>query len=383
MPNLRYASLVKLMCVSHALLACGGSNTGDDSSHAEDVQLDAKDLVEIQRLADRAVAAGIPGISVAMIRDGEATTITSGVSDRETGSPVSTGHRFRMGSVAKSFTAAMILQLVDEGQLKLDDTLEMWLPGLLPASAQVTIEQLLRQESGIFDFANDERHMAPYIAGHMDFQWQPAELAALSAAHPPTFEPGTQWAYSNTNFMLLGMIIEKIDLESLELAVQRRVGEPLRLSATTMEIDSDMTAPFMRGYLVGQGEPMDVTRISGSAVFGNGNLVSTPLDVARFFQALVAGDVVPKELLPQMLALDPGVPSEYAMGLFRFDDFFSCGTFIGHDGQTPGYDNIGYSALDGRRQVAVSVSSSTMDDKAGDAAAHQAFADVVEAAGCL
>jgi D-alanyl-D-alanine carboxypeptidase len=216
----------------------------------------------------------------------------------------------------------------------------------------------------------------------MDFHWEPNELAALSAAHPPDFQPGTQWAYSNTNFMLLGMIIEKAGRERLEKAVERRITSSFRLNGTTMEIDSDMTAPFMRGYLVGQGNPIDATRISGSAVFGNGNLISTPLDVARFYEQLVAGNVVGSDLLPSMLSLDPKVPSHYAMGLFRFDDFFSCGTFVGHDGQTPGYDSVGYTSIDGRRQLAVSVSSSTFDDKAGDEAAHRAFGKLAKAAAC-
>ena len=104
--------------------------------------------------------------------------------------------------------------------------------------------------------------------------------------------------------------------------------------------------------------------------------------MAHFYKALITGQVVSQRLLPQMIALDPNVPSHYAMGLFRFDDLFSCGTFIGHDGQTPGYDNIAYTTLDGRRQVVVSVSSSTIDDKAGEPAAHQAFFNLIQAAGC-
>jgi D-alanyl-D-alanine carboxypeptidase len=380
MPDLHLASLVALLCVSLAALGCDG--TDEEADHDDDVQLDARGLAELEQLADEAVAAGIPGVSVAIIRDGKHSTITRGVSDRDTGAGVSPEHRFRMGSIAKSFTAAMILQLAERGQLTLDDTLEEWLPGVLPASSDVTIELLLRQESGIFDFANDERHMAPYIQGDMDFHWEPRELAALSAEHAPVFEAGTQWAYSNTNFLLLGMIVERATGESLELAVRKHIASPLGLGETTMEVDSDMTAPFMRGYLVGQGDPLDVTRISGSAVFGHGNLISTPRDVARFYERLMAGSVVGPEALSAMLSLDPRVPSHYAMGLFRFDEFFSCGTFVGHDGQTPGYDSAGYTSLDGRRQVVVSVSSSTFDDKAGNEAAHRAFGDLVKAAAC-
>jgi D-alanyl-D-alanine carboxypeptidase len=178
------------------------------------------------------------------------------------------------------------------------------------------------------------------------------------------------------------MIIEKISGNSLADVMQRRVAQPLGLSETTMEIDSDMAEPFAHGYLVGQGEPLDVTRISGSAVFGNGNLVSTPLDVARFYRALVQGEVVSAEQLPEMFRVDTRVTPKYAMGVYRFNDFYPCGTFIGHDGQTPGYDNIGYSSLDGRKQFAISVGSSTLDDKAGDPAAQEAWKQLAFAVAC-
>jgi len=381
MTKLRYASSLVLLGLSNTLLAC--ETSPDSEPQPDQIGIDADGIAEVEQLADAAIAAGIPGLSVAIMRDGQTVTIARGAADLQNGSAVTAQHRFRMGSIAKSFVASMILQLVDEGALGLDDSLERWLPGMLPASSTVTIEQLLRQESGIFDHANDERHLAPYIQGDMEFFWEPAELVALSNAHPPDFEPGERWAYSNTNYLLLGMIVEKLEGESLANVAQRRIASPVGLTETTMEIDSDMEEPFARGYLVGLGpELVDTTRISSSAVFGHGNLVSTPLDIARFYRALARGEVVSEALLPSMVSLDPHVPSEYAMGLYRFDEFFRCGTFVGHDGQTPGYDNIGYTTLDGRRQVVVSVSSSTTDDKAGEPAAHEAFYQLVMAAGC-
>jgi D-alanyl-D-alanine carboxypeptidase len=381
MTKLRSASSLMLLGLSNALFACDTSTASEPQP--DDIGIDAAGLAEVEQLADAAIAAGIPGLSVAILRDGQTVTIARGAADLQSGSAVGVRHRFRMGSIAKSFVAAMVLQLVDEGALELEGSLEHWLPGMLPASESVTIEQLLRQESGIFDHANDERHLAPYIQGDMEFFWEPEQLVALSNDHPPDFEPGERWAYSNINYVLLGMIVEKLEGESLANVAQRRIVGPLGLTETTMETDSDMDEPFARGYLVGFGpELVDTTRISGSAVFGHGNLVSTPLDIARFFRALARGEVVSKSLLPRMVSLDPDVPSEYAMGLYRFERFFECGTFVGHDGQTPGYDNIGYSTLDGRRQVVVSVSSSTIDDKAGAPAAHEAFHQLVMAAGC-
>lgn len=379
MRNLKSISALGLFGVSQLLAGCSSS---DDPTPRDEIGLDAAAIAEVEALADKAVAAGLPGVSVAMLRDDQVVTITRGVEDRELGGDVSPQHRFRMASLAKSFVAAMILQLVEEHQIELDDTLGQWLPGLLPASSDVTIEQLLRQETGIFDFATDERWFEPLLRGELDHAWQPRELVALSADHEPDFEPGKRWAYSNTNYLLLAMILEKITGRALENVVRERITAPLGLHETSMETDSEMAEPYVHGYLVGMGAPIDVTRISGSAVFGHGNLISTPLDIAHFYRALVSGQIVSKAQLPLMLSLDPNVPSEYAMGLFRFSGFYPCATFVGHDGQTPGYDNVGYTSLDGRRQFAVSVSSSTVEDKAGDEAAHEAFGDLVMASAC-
>jgi D-alanyl-D-alanine carboxypeptidase len=157
------------------------------------------------------------------------------------------------------------------------------------------------------------------------------------------------------------------------------------MSASTMETTSQLPAPFAHGYMVGMGDPLDVTGISASSVFGCGNLVSTPLDMAVFYRSLALGEVVAKDQLPSMFATDPLVPStQYGMGVFRFDHdkFLSCGNFVGHDGGIPGYDTVAYSSIDGRRQFAVVVTSFTMDEKAGDDAAQKAFAELVNAIGC-
>jgi D-alanyl-D-alanine carboxypeptidase len=256
---------------------------------------------------------------------------------------------------------------------------------MLPAHRDVTIELLLRQESGIFDFASDERYMAPYLEGDLGHVWTPQALVALSADHPPTFSPRARFEYSNTNYVLLGLIIERIAGEPLAEVVRKRITLPLGMKASTLETTSQLPEPFAHGYLVGLGEPLDVTGMSASSVFGCGNLVSTPLDLAIFYRALVAGEVVSKEQLPSMFAKDPEVPStKYAMGVFRFDHdaFLPCGRFVGHDGGIPGYDTVAYSSLDGQRQFALVVTSFTMDEKAGDEAAHKAFGELVDAIGC-
>jgi D-alanyl-D-alanine carboxypeptidase len=207
----------------------------------------------------------------------------------------------------------------------------------------------------------------------------------LAADHAPTAPPRTRFEYSNTNYVLLGLIVERITGEPLASVVQKRIAAPLGLQASTFETTSDLPEPYAHGYLVGMGDPIDVTGINASSVFGCGNLVSTPLDIAVFYRSLVQGKVVAKERLAAMFAHDPAVPAtNYGMGVFHFDhdNYLHCGDFIGHDGGIPGYDTVAYSSVDGTRQLSVVVTTFTMDEKAGDEAAHKAYGDLIDAIAC-
>jgi D-alanyl-D-alanine carboxypeptidase len=380
MKSLRHGFV--LLALSAASVACSDDDSPTDSGPDP---ISRESIARVEALADEAIAAGIPGVSIAVIVDGQTVFISRGVASRETAEPLSPEHRARMASIAKSVVSSVVLQLVDERALSLDDSLDSWLPGVLPANGDATIEQLLRLVSGIYDFGSDPRLMAPYVAGDFEHTWRPEQLVALAADHPANFRPGERFDYSNTNYTLLALIIEKITGDSLANVVRARITEPLALTSSTMETTSHLDAPYADGYLVGLADqPVNVTRISASSVFGNGNLVSTPLDVARFYRALARGDVVSKAQLRGMFTVDPqGPESRYAMGLWRLNDFYPCGSFIGHDGNTPGYDSVGYASLDGRRAFSVVVTSSSLDDKAGDEAAHAAWTKMALAVGCM
>jgi D-alanyl-D-alanine carboxypeptidase len=372
-----------LLALSAASVACSDDDGSPSDSSPDPIGRES--IARVEALADEAIAAGIPGVSIAVIVDEQTVTITRGVASRETAELLSPEHRARMASIAKSVVSSVVLQLVDEGALSLDDTVDTWLPGVLPANGDATIEQLLRLVSGIYDFGSDPRLMAPYVEGDFEHTWRPEQLVALAAEHPANFRPGERFEYSNTNYTLLALIIEKITGDSLANVVRARVTDPLALPSSTMETTSHLEAPYADGYLVGlAAQPVNVTRISASSVFGNGNLVSTPLDVARFYRALARGDLVSKAQLPGMFTVDPqGPESRYAMGLWRLNDFYPCGSFIGHDGNTPGYDSVGYASLDGKRAFSVVVTSSSLDDKAGDEVAHAAWTKMTLAVGCM
>lgn len=226
--------------------------------------------------------------------------------------------------------------------------------------------------------------MAPYYAGNFEYRWSPEGLVQLAAEHPVMFEPGTQFYYSNTNYVLIALIIEKIEGDSLANVVRRRITAPLGMSTSSMPTDSNLEPPYAHGYMLGLGdEPVDVTRISASSVFGNGNLVASARDVAVFFGALARGDVVGPDQLPAMLRTNPDIDTHYGMGVWRWDDQFPpCGRFLGHDGAAPGYDVTAFSNLEGTRQYAVLTNVLAPGDVVGDELAQRAFRELVEAAAC-
>ncbi len=380
MARLRFfnLSLVSVIAAS-SLVACN-----DDSDETNDSTLDAADIADLEAKADELVAAGVPGVSLAIIAGDQTVLIARGVADRTTNSAMTTSHHFRAASIAKSVTASVVLQLVEEGELQLTDTVEDWLPGMLPANAHATIEDLLRLESGIFDFGRDERLNAPYYAGDFGFTWQPEQLVALATDHPPVFAPGEQFDYSNTNYVLLALIIQKITGDTLANVVRARIFDPLGMSESAMPTDSVIEPPYASGYMLGiADEPMDVTAISQSSVFGNGNLVSTPLESARFYGALVRGEIVSDTQLADMLRPNPEVPdTRYGMGVWRLTNVYPCGTFYGHDGATPGYDVSAYSNREASRQFAVMVNSLTPAETVGSEQAQQAWKELGFAAAC-
>jgi D-alanyl-D-alanine carboxypeptidase len=377
----RVSSIVLLLS-SAALGACSGDGQEDTPlAHP----LDAAAIADIEAKAEGLVAAGVQGVSVAVISGDQTVLIARGVANRETSEPMTPAHRFRVASIAKSIVASLILQLVEEGELALSDTVEDWLPGMLPENSDSSIENLLRLQSGIFSYDEDERHMAPYLAGDLDYTYQPEQLIALAAEHPAMFRPGERFYYSNTNYALLALIVQKIVGRPLADVARERIFEPVGMSSSSMPITSALDSPYSHGYMLGLGpEPVDATGISASSVFGNGNLVATPLDTAMFYRALTRGEVVSETQLPAMLRLDPKVPdTHYAMGLWHsFEDFTPCGAFIGHDGANPGYDGTSFSKVDGTRQYAVWTNSLAPGDVVGDAAAQEAYKELVVAAAC-
>lgn len=332
--------------------------------------------VELQRRLDDAVAVGAVG-ALAEVRDEHGLWRgTSGAAELDTTRAVPVHGQFRAGSITKTFVATVALQLVDVGRLRLDDTVDAWLPGVVPDGDGITVRQLLNHTSGLYDY-KDTLPMPPkpeFYANRWR-TWTPTELAQRAVTNPPTFEPpGSAYAYSNTNYVLLGQIIEEVTGHSYGKEIERRIIGPMRLSGTEMPGASPrIRGPHPHGYLPPMrdgGHLVDYTEMNPSMLGASGQMISTTRDLNLFFAALLGGRLLPDHLLDEMKT--PGIEGgTYGLGLRVRDT--SCGVRVyGNDGDALTYQSWSFSTKDRRRQVTVAL---TPDFRADPDVVVDAFLD--------
>jgi D-alanyl-D-alanine carboxypeptidase len=332
-----------------------------------------KGTPELQQAMDELVAAGVPGV-VVLVRDDDRTIrLARGYGNLAKSIPMRTRNQFRIASLTKTFVATVVLKLVGKGTLALDDSVEDWLPGLLPNGSEITLHQLLNHTSGIYDAVEDPQILAPYLAGDFTHYTPPSEIVQVAAEHGPLFPPGSNWSYSNTNYFVLGMIVEAATGNTLGHELRHRIFRPLDLDHTTFPTRPRISGPHSHGYLLFGGPPLlDVTIFSPSLFWAGGAMVSTARDIAHFYRALLRGRVLGHDLLQTMLtidrvALDPsGSGSGFGLGIQR-EGHFPCGEAWGHDGDLPGYQAYAWSRLDGTHQIVVLINTSSLSEAAGQA----------------
>ena len=348
-----FSLMIALLAMTAAARAAD-VRTSDPFSHAKRAVID-------NALAKAFEASKAPGVVVGIWIPGEGSYVaTRGVSDTKTRQPIRVEDHFRIGSITKTFTATVVLQLVGERKLRLGDSVERWLPGLVPNGDHITIRQLLQHTSGLFDYAEDPRIAEPYLQGDLEFVWRPRQLIAIATEHPPLFPPGTSWSYSNTGYVLLGLIIRAATHSSVQQQLQTRILRPLGLRHTSFPVTNPHIAgPHAHGYQLGAGPggtPLDFTGLSPSWAWATGNMVSTVDDVAHFHRALLRGRLLPPGLLRAMqTTVATGSGFRYGLGLVSIE--LPCGTFWGHEGGLPGYENWALSSSDGEDQVVMMVNA--------------------------
>ncbi|MEU7646985.1 serine hydrolase domain-containing protein [Streptomyces huasconensis] len=306
----------------------------------------------VQQGLDTLVRAdGMPGALASVTdREGRDRTYTAGVGDLATGAPVPRDGQVRIGSNTKTFTAVVMLQLVAEGKVALDVSVDTYLPGLVRGERidgrRITVRHLLQQTSGLPNYT--EYDIQPRY-------YEPRELLDIALRHKGHFAPGKKWEYSNTNYVLAGLIIEKVTRRTVAEEIDRRVIRRLGLRHTYFPAPRDATIrePHPKGYYQdAPGTPLvEITEIDPSWAWSAGQLISTNSDLNRFFAALLGGRLLPAAQLAEMRttvrAPQFGDGVRYGLGIISRP--LSCGgRSWGHGGSIPGYETRGGVTEDGR-----------------------------------
>ncbi|MFF7814437.1 serine hydrolase domain-containing protein [Streptomyces sp. NPDC007945] len=342
----------------------------------------APDRAGIVAALNSAMANGAPGAMARFSGPGGVESLTVGVRDRASGAPMDIHARFRIGSVSKTFSTVVLLQLVEEGRLELDAPVDRYLPGLLP-DERITVRHLLTHRSGLADYTN--AMFADTVPGfeavrNRVFSYQ--ELVDLSLSEPRTTEPGVAYRYSNANFVVVGMLIEKLTGQPVDRAYERRIFKPLKLRDTSyVHPDTRIKGLRVRGYLHpdAAGEPLvDSTEQTVSWAQSAGAVISSPADLNTFTSALMRGRLLSPAMLEEMTTVTPTDATNtrfYGLGLRRYD--LSCGAQVfGHTGTVQGYYTYAFSTRDGRRSL------SAVANTSNHGAANTALGGTLEAAFC-
>ena len=314
----------------------------------------------LRQLADELL---VPG-GVVLVRSPQLGdwTMVFGTRSRGGGDPVQLGDHVRVGSNTKTWTGTVILQLVQEGRLRLDTPIGEYRPEV-PNGRSITIAQLLEMRSGLFNYT-ETVEMNRILDDDPAYAFAPEELLALAFARPPYFPPGQAFYYSNTNTVLLGLLIEQLTGRPVAQEFQTRLFAPLGLRNTLLpaRTSTALPAPYARGYMYGTNvetissqvlpeaqqaaaragtlAPYHQTSVNPSWAWTAGSGISTAEDLARFVPALVAGGLLAAPLQRQRLdSIRPRDPSDpaspgYGYGLAQF------GPMYGHTGELPGYNSF-------------------------------------------
>ena len=272
------------------------------------------------------------GVTALVVRDGDVLTAAAGVTNSD-GDPMAAATPLRVGSITKPFVATMVLQLVDEGRVNLDERLATYLPET-PVGDDVTIRDLLRHYSGLPNYT-DMNAFFPDVLADRSRRFEPAELLTYVETERPG-PPGRRFAYSNTNYILLGQLIERVDGVDLNTALRTRITGPLDLPTTQFALTGGSgVSGLAAGWSpdVVDGEPVTPYDSIESSAWAAGALVSTTAELAAFLTALSAGDLMSDDSLTAMT--DMGSVG-YGLGL-QARRFGTDGRGYGHSGGMPGY----------------------------------------------
>ncbi|WP_328430805.1 MULTISPECIES: serine hydrolase domain-containing protein [unclassified Streptomyces] len=281
--------------------------------------------------------AGIPGVIIGLWMPGQGSYVrATGVADTVTRRPMTTSPFVRIGSETKTFTVTALLELVDDHRVRLDDPISRYVHGV-PDGDRITLRQLAEMRSGLFPYTSDPDFTHDLLSNPTRF-FTPREVLAYGFRHANTFAPGTQFQYSNTNLVLLGLVIEKVSGHRLADFIATRVLRPARLSHTFLPQGAEFPEPHPHGYTdqTLSGAVADATDWNPSWAWAAGAMISNLHDLRRWAEIVATGKLLSPQTQAQRLkTLPTGFPgTSYGLGIFETNGW------IGHNGSIPGYETV-------------------------------------------
>ena len=332
------------------------------------------------RALDRALDAvvdapgGPPGAISIVQRGRRAEVHRTGVADRRNRRRWRDFDHMRLASTSKAFSGAVALSLVRSGRLELGDTIGELLPSLPAAWSAVTLGQALRHTSGLPNFTANSTYLDAF-GRDLQRRFPPIELIGYVAGEPLQFRPGSDYAYSNTDNIVVALMAETVTGRSYERLLRTRVFRPLGMADTSLPRGSRLPRPYAHGYDIEPPQPPEDISEAGSMswVWASGGMQSTPADFNRFIRAYVSGRLFGRAVRRQQRRFvdgssEPPGPGTNSAGLGLFRYRTRCGTMYGHTGNFPGYTQFAAATSGGRRSATVSVNTQLSPDTGNPAA---------------
>jgi D-alanyl-D-alanine carboxypeptidase len=320
----------------------GKDSTGEQKKYKELSSDSLKKLTAfIEKYSDSMLTTALQPGMIISITQGENVIYekAKGVSNVESKLPMNKDMRFRIGSLTKTFTATVLLQLVDEKKITLDENIEKYFPNV-PNAKSITVRMLGDMTSGLYNYSESKAFNDSMLADPKR-KWKPEELIDVSLKNKVYFEPGKGWHYSNTNTTMIGLIIEKITGNTLPAEIKKRIIDKLGLKQTDFAEVPEISGSYPRGY--GEDDAtwvyplVDVTtKYDPSWAWAAGAMISTVEDLKVYLKALTEGKLTSKEMHAERLKWGLDKPeAKYGFGIFEIGN-----GYYGHNGSYPGYHNI-------------------------------------------
>jgi D-alanyl-D-alanine carboxypeptidase len=301
----------------------------------------------------------LPGVSIAISGPKGSYVRSYGMSNLATRATLRAVDRVRIASITKSFTATAVLEQVQRGRLSLSDKLSRWVSGI-PNGNRITVRQLLAMRSGVYDYTSDPAWNRRFNANPLS-PFKSSDVVAIIRRHKPLFAPGAKTQYADSNYVLLGIILEKVTGRSVESVITRDVIKPAGLGGSSFPTTPAMPRPFAHGYYAGddgKGKIRDYTRINPRLAWTAGALISTLGDLVKWGKVLAKGTLLSHSLQAQrmrfgMIPTPNRIPLGYGLGIMLLGDW------VGHDGAIYGFSSETlYDRVNGAQITAVANLSS-------------------------